>query len=317
MNPEPLMIETRALRVDYGDLTAVNNVDLQIAKGEIYGLIGPNGAGKTSTIRVVATLQEPTHGDVFVGGMDIVEQRRQVQAVLGYMPDFAPVYDDLTVREFLHLFASAYRVPDPKKRVDQVLELARLGDRQKTMAGTLSRGLKQRLVLAKTLLHRPTVMLLDEPASGLDPMARIELREMLKALTVEGTTVLISSHILSELSGFCTSIGIMSRGIMKVSGRIEDVVAGLSQSRRFVAKMLEETPMAMEILQQNPLVKDVKREGRQYEWRFDGSEEQVAALLTELVRGGVPLLSFAEHEMDVEDVFLQIGEPMAPTGGAS
>jgi len=312
LNEQPLAIETKALRVDYGDLTAVNNVDLEVAQGEIYGLIGPNGAGKSSTIRVLATLQEPTYGDVYVTGMDIVERRREVQAVLGYMPDWAPVYSDLKVREFLELFASGYRVSDAARRVDEVLSLASLSDRADVLAGTLSRGLKQRLVLAKTLLHRPKVMLLDEPASGLDPMARIELRNMLRGLTSNGTTILISSHILTEMSGFCTSIGIMSRGVLKVSGRIENVIAGLGTTRRFTVRLLSESARALEILQSHGEVDDLEKHGGELDFAFAGSDEDAAALLAELVAANAPIFSFAERRMDVEDVFLEVGEPMAP-----
>ena len=310
------MIQTRALRVDYGELTAVRNVDLDIARGEIYGLIGPNGAGKSSTIRVLATLQQPTYGDVYIAGKDIVEHRRAVQTGLGYMPDFAPVYDDLTVREFLKIFAEAYDVPNPDSRIDELLALAGLSDRQKSFAGALSRGLKQRLVLAKTLLHNPEVMLLDEPASGLDPIARIELRDMLRALTAQGTTVLISSHILSELSGFCTSIGIMANGELKVSGRIDDVIAGMSSTRRFVARLLQPSPQALGILRTNPDVGSVEVEGATIWLEFAGSDEQAAALLAELVTAGIPLVSFAEQKMDVEDVFLQVGRDAAAQGVA-
>ena len=233
-----LMIETRNLRVDYGPVNAVNNVNLQVPEGEIFGLIGPNGAGKTSIIRVLSTLLEPTFGSVFIGGKNIVEHRENTQNILGYMPDFAPVYEALKVWEFLDLFAHAYRVPNPIQRVEEVMQLTKLQDRREVLAGTLSRGWTQRLVLAKTLLHNPKVLLLDEPAGGLDPGARIELRELLKTLSQQGTTILISSHILTELKDFCTSIGMMRKGELVVSGRIEDVLAGMKTQRKFSVRFV-------------------------------------------------------------------------------
>ena len=309
------MITTKALRVDYGSLTAVNNVDLTIGPGEIYGLIGPNGAGKTSTIRVLATLQEPTYGDVTIGGYDIVENRREAQAILGYMPDFAPVYPDLTVGEFLDMFARAYRVHDRERRVPEVVALTQLGERLTSKTGTLSRGWKQRLVLAKTLLHRPKVMLLDEPASGLDPIARMELRDIIRGLSDEGTTILISSHILSELEGFCTSIGIMTDGVMNVTGRVDDVIAGLSQHRRFTIRLLEPAPSLPHILAAHTTVAEARYDGPLARIDFTGSDQEAAHLLAELVRAGVPVVSFAEERMNVEDVFVQVG--LQARGGAN
>ena len=307
MTMEPSMIRTEALRVDYGTLTAVNNVYLQIGAGEIYGLIGPNGAGKTSTIRVLATLQEPTYGDVFVAGHDIVENRREAQAILGYMPDYAPVYDDLTVNEFLRMFAGAYRVSQPTGRIDQVVRQTRLGDKLKIMCGTLSRGWKQRLVLAKTLLHRPQVLLLDEPASGLDPIARMELRDILKGLADGGATILISSHILAELSGFCSSIGIMTNGILRVHGKVEDVIAGLSPHRQFTVRLLHPDPRLPEILATFAEVEAIRQEGAEVSFDFVGEDDQAARLLAELVGQQVPIVTFSEQSMDVEDVFVQVG----------
>jgi len=301
------MIRTEALRVDYGSLTAVNNVYLHIGAGEIYGLIGPNGAGKTSTIRVLATLQEPTYGDVFIAGHDIVEHRREAQSVLGYMPDYAPVYDDLTVSEFLRMFAGAYSVPQPSVRIDEVVQLTRLGDKLKIMCGTLSRGWKQRLVLAKTLLHRPKVLLLDEPASGLDPIARMELRDILKGLADGGATVLISSHILAELSGFCSSIGIMTNGVLKVHGKVEDVIAGLSPHRQFTMRLLRPDSRVHEVLAALPEVQQVQQVDYTVSFDFTGSDEDAARLLAELVSQQVPIVTFSEQSMDVEDVFVQVG----------
>lgn len=311
MTSRPLMIRTVDLRVDYDTLTAVNHVNLEVPAGEIYGLIGPNGAGKSSTIRVLAMLQEPTYGEVYVGGHDVREAPREVQRLLGYMPDWAPVYEDLKLEEFLSMFAAAYGLPRDaqKARVDEVLALAQLSDRRSQKAGTLSRGLKQRLVLAKTLLHDPAVLLLDEPASGLDPKARIELRNMLKALVKLDKTVLISSHILTELEGFCTSIGIMSRGRLVKSGPIEEVIAELSPTRRFAVRVLGDTSTATALLEAAEPVATVAEvePGLLHLVLEDAVDDAaVAALLASLVRAEVEVMTFSELKLNVEDVFMQI-----------
>ncbi|SVD11876.1 uncharacterized protein METZ01_LOCUS364730, partial [marine metagenome] len=211
------MIEIRDLRVDYGDFTAVHNLSLSIGEGEIYGFIGPNGAGKTSTFKVLGTLMEPTFGEVTVGGYNVAEQPREVHRILGYMPDFPPVYENLRVWEFCDLFHAAYGLPagERKKRINEVLDKTNLQEKSMAMCGSLSLGMKQRLLLAKTLLQNPKVLILDEPANGLDPHSRIELREIVKELAAEGRTVLISSHILTEMEGFCSSIGIIEQGRLK------------------------------------------------------------------------------------------------------
>ena len=301
-----LMIETRNLRVDYGPVNAVNDVNLQIPEGEIFGLIGPNGAGKTSIIRVLSTLLEPTFGSVFIGGKDIVSNRENTQNILGYMPDFAPVYASLKVWEFLDLFAHAYRVSNPKQRVEEVIHLTKLHDHREVLAGTLSRGWTQRLVLAKTLLHNPRVLLLDEPAGGLDPGARIELRELLKKLSKQGTTVLISSHILTELKDFCTSIGMMRKGQLVVSGRIEEVLAGIETQRKFSVRFLPTNIDVETILNSIGAHKIKPGLANTIEFEFTHSDEKVAALLKRLIQENISVVSFAEQKLDVEGLFLKI-----------
>ncbi|MCA9524324.1 MAG: ABC transporter ATP-binding protein [Myxococcales bacterium] len=303
------MIETRDLRVDYGDVTAVRGLNLSIPKGEIFGLIGPNGAGKTSTIRVLATLQEPTYGDVFVGGVDAALNPTGVHELLGYMPDFAPIYDNLKVWEFLDLFAAAYALPRAtrKQRVDESIQLANLEGKRDTLCEGLSRGMRQRLVLAKTLLHEPKVLLLDEPASGLDPMARIELRRMLIKLVETGKTVLVSSHILTELADFCTSMGIMEKGKMVVQGKISEIIAQMSGHKSLVVEVLERVDEAHALIRNFNGVRACSVEKRELRADFDGDEAAVAELLRALVQQGIPVIAFHEEKMDVEDVFLKVG----------
>ncbi len=304
------MIRCAHIRVDYDAFTAVSDLDLTIPAGEIFGLIGPNGAGKSSTIRVLATLQVPTLGTASIAGYDLAEQRQEVQRVLGYMPDDAPVYDALRIDDFLHLFATAY-LPDAnqaKKRVEEVLDLVRLQERRGQKAGTLSRGLKQRLVLAKTLLHDPLVLLLDEPASGLDPKARIELREIIREVAARQRTVLISSHILTEMEGFCTSIGIMARGKLLISGPIDEVIDAMTPARRFVVRLLSPPEPALTLLAEIPQVlqPQLQSDGSLH-FSFTGSDAEAAAVLSALVGAGAQVLRFAENRMNVEDVYLQIG----------
>jgi ABC-2 type transport system ATP-binding protein len=307
------MIRIKDLRVDYGDLTAVDDLGLEIQRGEIFGLIGPNGAGKTTTIKVLATLLAPTYGEVTVGGIEVTTRPREVHRLLGYLPDWAPVSPGLRVWEFLHLYAGAYGIAPNLRHVavDEALETAELTSKVNDLAGTLSRGMKQRLGLAKTLLHDPEVILLDEPASGLDPRARIELRKVLKNLAVRGRTVLISSHILTELEGFCTSLGIMERGRLVASGTLADIISRVQADRTIVVTLLgsEETrSRAREILGASASVTRVEeRENGDLAVGFAGAEADKAALLARLVGGQVPVTAFGEETLGVEDVFMKIG----------
>jgi len=303
------MITTRDMRVDYDGVPAVRDLNLDIEAGEVFGLIGPNGAGKTSTIRVLATLQEPTYGEVHIAGIDILESPADVHRILGYMPDNPPVHDDVTCWEFLDLFAGAYFVDrrSRRRRIDELLAQVGLDSKRNTIAGTLSTGMRQRLVLAKTLLPQPRVLLLDEPASGLDPMARIELRELLKRQGEAGCTVLVSSHILTELSGFCTSIGIMEKGRLVLSGRIDEVTAAMNRHKRIEIDLLVADPRAAEALSRDARVSGVCFEGSRITFEFNGSDDDAADLLRDLVGAGLRVRSFTERRMDIEDIFMQVG----------
>ena len=228
------MIKIDNVTKKFGSFTAVNGVSLNIGKGEVFGFIGPNGAGKTTTIRMLATLSLPSEGSLSVGGFDIVKEPREVRRIIGYMPDSFGVYEDLLVWEYLDYFAALYHV-DPSRRkrtINDVLELTDLTIKYGSQVMSLSRGMIQRLCLAKTLLHDPEVLLLDEPASGLDPHARIEIRELIRELCRMGKTILVSSHILTELADFCSSIGIIERGEMLAAGRIDEITASLAGNFR-------------------------------------------------------------------------------------
>jgi len=305
------MIETSDIRVDYGDLTAVTDVSLSIGAGEIYGLIGPNGAGKTSLIRVLATLRDPTYGSARIAGFDTVEQVAAARRHIGYMPDLAPVYKELKCWEFLDLFAGAYhlRRSTRRARVAACLERVNLTSKRNAKAGTLSRGMTQRLVLAKTLLHEPSVLLLDEPASGLDPMARVNLRDLLRELAADGRTIVISSHILNELSEFCTSIGIMEKGHLVVDGDLDSIVSGLNTTRRFALTVAdaEALPRVAAALEECPLVSEIAVIDRVCTFEFAADDAEAARLLAALIGKGHAVSSFHERRRGVEDVVRRVG----------
>ena len=289
------MIEAKEIRVDYGDVTAVEDLTLSIPKGEVFGLIGPNGAGKTSLIKVLATLLEPTYGEARVANYDVVEEPAKVRQRLGYMPDLAPVYSDLKCWEFLDLFASAYFVPrrDRRRRIDQCIDQVGLVSKRDAMAGTLSLGMKQRLVIAKTLLP--------------EPIARIDMRNLIRDLADSGKTIMISSHILTELSEFCGSIGIMEKGKLILSGRIDEILADLKSTRHIVIETIGPASGVARLLEGNDVITDRKQDDCRFEFEFDGNEDEVADLLARLVSEGVRVKSFHEHRHGVEDIFLQIG----------
>src|SRR5438445_3058967 len=225
------MIETRDLTKMYGDLYALNRLTMKLEKGDVYGFIGPNGAGKTTTMRILATLLNPSWGEASVCGYSIYTAAKDIRRVIGYMPDFFGVYDDMKVIEYLEFFAAAYRIkgPERRKKCDQVLELVDLGYKRDALVTSLSRGMTQRLGLARVLLHEPQVLLLDEPASGLDPRARIEMRGLLKELRNMGKTILVSSHILPELADICNKIGIIERGKLLFNGDVESAIRQVRQ----------------------------------------------------------------------------------------
>lgn len=303
------MIETTDIRVDYGEVTAVQDLTLSVPAGEVFGLIGPNGAGKTSLIRVLATLSEPTYGEATVAGLDVREHRADARRRIGYMPDLAPVFKDLKCWEFLDLFAASYFVSrrERRRRIDEVFERVNLSMKRDAMAGTLSRGMTQRLVLAKTLLHDPEVLLLDEPASGLDPIARIDLRNLLRDLASRGKTVLISSHILNELSTFCTSIGIMEKGHLVLSGNIEDIVGRFNATRRFTVETIGPAECAAVVVRGREGFIDIVCVDGLCTFETTLADDEMARLLAEMIGAGVAVKAFYERRRGVEDVMMQVG----------
>ena len=299
------------LRVDYGDHVAVEGLSFEIPPGEIFGLIGPNGAGKTSTLRVLATLLEPTYGEVQICGIDIAEERKRVRRLLGYMPDLAPVPTDLKVWEFLDLFASSHGLKRVARRakITEALAHVQLTDRRDDQCRGLSRGMKQRLALAKTMLHEPKVMLLDEPASGMDPVSRTALRTTLQELSRRGTTIMVSSHILTELSAMCTSLGIMSKGHLVASGSVDTVLKQFGEGKVLTIDLLDGEEQACAVLEAHTEVSSVDRQGQRFTVPFTGDHEAQASLLESLLEAGCRVHGFSEKTRDIESILLGLEAP--------
>ncbi|MGA3328530.1 MAG: ABC transporter ATP-binding protein [Terriglobia bacterium] len=303
------VIRMTSLRKEFDDLVAVQGLDVAIPEGEIYGLIGPNGAGKTTTIRMACGLLEPTDGRVTVAGVDVHQDPERAQKFIGYLSDFFSVYEDLKVWEYLDFFAHAYKMPEAEipARIDEVIRQVALEVKRDAMIKGLSRGMKQRLGIARAIIHNPRVLLLDEPASGLDPKARLDLRNLLSSLRDAGTTVLISSHILTELEGFCTSIGIMEKGQMIRSGTIAEISSAETTLRVVrLGWMGPGEAIVRARLGENPQVSGLMVQGAQAVFKFAGSEEELAAVLAGLVSAGVKVLSFGEVKQTVEDLYLKL-----------
>jgi ABC-2 type transport system ATP-binding protein len=306
-------IDVRFLRVDYGDFVAVDDLTLSVPSGEVFGLVGPNGAGKTSTFRVLTTLMEPTYGEVFLNGVDVFEDIESARRIIGYMPDLAPVPADLKVWEFLDFHAAAYGLGATRSqrrgRVAECLEEVALTDQRDKWCKELSRGQTQRVVLAKTLLHRPRVLILDEPASGLDPLARRDLRHTLRKLAASGATVFVSSHILSELAEMCSSLCVMNRGRLLASGTVDQVRVQLGSTERLLtATLLGRQEEAGEWLSAQPAVHDLRIAGQQVIFGFKGSDEAQADLMDGLVRLEFRMRAFEEKRSSFEDILVEVAE---------
>ncbi|HEX5691510.1 MAG TPA: ABC transporter ATP-binding protein, partial [Roseiflexaceae bacterium] len=259
----PTIVETRGLTRRYGDNIALENLNLQIPEGAIFGFIGPNGAGKTTTMRILTTLLSPSSGEAWVAGQSVLDNARAVRSLVGFMPDFFGVYENMKSWEYLDFFGRAYSVP-PERRssaIGDLLDLVDLGHKRDDFVMNLSRGMKQRLSLARTMIHDPKLLILDEPASGLDPRARIELRELLKELRALGKTIMISSHILTELAEMCTHIGIIERGHLLASGDVATIMRSLQPHRTLEVRVLAEVARAEQLLRGHASVLSVRRDG--------------------------------------------------------
>ena len=302
------MIELSGFGKDYGEFTAVENLDLKIEEGEMFGFIGPNGAGKSTSIRFLATLLRATRGDGTVNGYSVSQDPMNVRRSVGYMPDAFGVYDGMRVWEFLDFFAVAYKIGRTQRKqvIRDVLELLDLTYKRDDFVNGLSRGMKQRLCLAKTLVHDPPVLILDEPASGLDPRARVEVKALLKELRRMGKTILISSHILTELADCCTSIGIIERGKLLMHGPIDDVYRRIRGNQVVEARFGDNFDTGLSIIRSNPSVRDVQVDGSKINIEFDSAEHNPAELLKSLINNDVEVINFGQKDPNLEDVFMMV-----------
>ncbi|WP_437188377.1 ABC transporter ATP-binding protein [Planctomicrobium sp. SH668] len=302
------MIETIKLTKRYGELIAANEITLKLVEGDVFGFIGPNGSGKTTTMRMIATLLNPDYGECYVCGQSIYQNPQEIRRLVGYMPDFFGVYDDMTVMEYLEFFASTYRINGPNRRkvCEEKLELVDMSFKRDAMVSQLSRGQTQRVGLARTLLHDPQVLLLDEPASGLDPRARIEMRGLLRRLGEMKKTVIVSSHILPELADVCTRIGMIEKGNMIIDGDVEEVMREARGAIRLEIKLMDREEQAARFIEQHDLVGNVTMEGNTICVTLKPGIEDYSPLPQLLIENGYRIRQFREEEVNLETAFMRL-----------
>jgi ABC-2 type transport system ATP-binding protein len=302
------MIEVRHLTKTYNGVPAVNDLSFTIERGDVFGFIGPNGAGKTTTMRILATLLDPTDGEATVDGVSVVDEPEKVRLLLGYMPDYYGVYDGIRVWEYLDFFAASYDFRRKERRgvIDDVMTLTDLAPLRDKLVATLSKGMKQRLCLAKTLIHDPKVLILDEPTAGLDPRARIELRELIKELARMGKTIMISSHILTELSDMCNAVGVIERGQLLTSGKIDEIHRQMQPVQVVTFQFHERADEALSLLHAHPHVLAARQENSSVVVEFDQTPEKIYELVKLVVQKDLPLIGLREEKRNLEDLFMKI-----------
>jgi ABC-2 type transport system ATP-binding protein len=309
------LIETHDLTKRYGDLYAIRSIELRLERGDLFGFIGPNGAGKTTTMRILSTLLNPSWGEAYVGGYSIYTHPRDIRRIMGFMPDFFGVYDDMRVIEYLNFFAAAYRIRGParRKRCEEMLQLVNLDFKRDAYANTLSRGQTQRLGLARVLLHDPSVLLLDEPLSGLDPRARVDMRNLLRQLGSSGKTIIVSSHILPELADVCNKIGIIDRGVMNISASMSDVMRQVRHYVQLRIRVAGNSTDAGNLLCNHVDVQDVEVRDDELCVKLKAGVTDHSALAELLVKQGFRLLMYREDELDLEAAFMALTREMGTT----
>lgn len=300
------MIRTHDLTKKYGDFFAIRSIELDLNPGDLFGFIGPNGAGKTTTMRIISTLLTPSWGEAYVDGHSIYTHPKEIRRMIGYMPDFFGVYDDMKVIEYLEFFAAAYRIHGPRRRqvCEQMLETVDLAFKRDAMANTLSRGQTQRLGLARVLLHDPQVLLLDEPLSGLDPRARIDMRNLLKSLGEAGKTIIVSSHILPELADVCNKIGVIEKGQLQVNASVAEVMRQVRRSPLLRIRLRDRLEEAARQLEADPMVASIKIQQDELAVTLQEGSEDFSGLLEGLVRSGFRVREFSEDQPSLESAFM-------------
>lgn len=302
------MIETRNLTKKYGDLVAVNEINLNLKEGDVFGFIGPNGSGKTTTMRMIATLLNPDYGEAYVCGQSIYTAPQEIRRLVGYMPDFFGVYDDMTVIEYLEFFAATYRIDGPSRRkvCEEKLELVDMSFKRDAYASQLSRGQTQRIGLARVLLHEPQVLLLDEPASGLDPRARIEIRNLLKRLGEMNKTVIVSSHILPELADVCTRVGMIEKGHLIVDGYVHEVMKKAREALMLHVQVTERTEEAAKLIESHESIDQIEIKGGTINVTLKKNVDDYSFLPSMLIEAGYRLRLFREEEVNLETAFMEL-----------
>ena len=282
----------------YGKFTAVDDLNLTIPESSIFGFVGPNGAGKTTTMKIMSGLLKATDGSVMIDGVDVTKNPKALKEHIGYMPDFFGVYDDLKVSEYMDFYAGTYYIPYEQREdlINNLLEIVDLSHKKDAYVDGLSRGMKQRLCLARSLIHDPKLLILDEPASGLDPRARVEMKEVLKQLQTMGKTIIISSHILPELAEMCTEVGIIDKGHIVVQGTVQEIMKQMTKVRRIQIRPLENMTALMKLLEEQPIVEDVIENTFDVEFSYQGEDKELAGLLKQIILADIELVYFKEKE---------------------
>lgn len=304
------MLEIRNLCKYYGDFLAVDHLNLIIEDGEIFGFVGPNGAGKTTTMKIISGLLKASQGEIYLNTFDVLKDAGSLKRKIGYMPDFFGVYDNLKAVEYMEFYASMYGIVGKEaKRISQeLMALVNLSDKEESYVDGLSRGMKQRLCLARSMVHNPELLILDEPASGLDPRARFEMKEILKNLKEMGKTIMISSHILPELAEVCSTIGIMEHGKMIVHGSVDEILAEAKGNNLLKIQILDGQEMALRILKENPMVESISIIDHCLKLKFNGKEKEEAKLLRSLIQNDIEITGFMRERGNLEELFMNLTE---------
>lgn len=304
------MIEISKLTKKYGQFKALDELTLSLKEGTVFGFVGANGAGKSTTFLILATLLQPTSGAVTINGVDITKKPEEIRKLIGYMPDFFGIYDQLKAHEYLDFYGASYGIPVDKRNqlITELLELVNLTDKRNAYVDSLSRGMKQRLCLARSLIHDPKVLILDEPASGLDPRARVEMRDILRSLKSLGKTILISSHILPELAEMCDEIGVIDNGKLIAHGSVSEIQAKLLGDKTITTRISGDSGSAVAFFEESPFVSAITHEIHEgvLSFTFKGDDVQQFQLLKDAVLSGIHIVSFTENSVDLEDVFMEI-----------
>ena len=302
------MPEILELNKKYGKFTALDSLSMNITENSIFGFVGPNGAGKTTTMKIMAGLLKADSGGIYINGEDILKNPKSIRDKIGYMPDFFGVYDDLKVSEYMDFYAGTYYIPYAERGtlIDNLLEVVDLTDKKDTYVDSLSRGMKQRLCLARSLIHDPDLIILDEPASGLDPRARVEMKEILKELREMGKTIIVSSHILPELAEMCSEIGIIDHGKLVTQGTVNEIMNRINKKRLVKVKLSNGKENLIRLLKEQSTVKEITENTDNVEFAFEGTNDNLTSILRNIIMNGIPIYSFAENEGNLEEIFITV-----------